>query len=93
MISSEISKARSKAGMPKNISGKPVKCYTNQSESITVQKEALAKNNKSKVDLTKLQFTNSVLEEVNRHQQEELKLAISGLRWNFKPLMETENAN
>jgi len=80
MIRSMIAKARSKAGMPKNISGIPVKCYTNQSESITLQKEALAKTDKSKVDLTKLQFTRGVLEEVNRHQQEELELAICGLR-------------
>lgn len=43
-----IATARSKAGMPINMSGEPVKCYTNQSESIndklTRQKEALAKN-------------------------------------------------
>ena len=79
MIRSMIAKARSKAGMPKNISGKPVKCDTNQSESITVQKEALAKNNKSKVDLTKLQFMNGMLEEVNRHQQDELSWPFVGL--------------
>ena len=83
MIGSMIARARSKAGMPSNISGNPVKCYTNQSESInsnlTRQKEALAKNDKSKVDLTKLQLRKDVLEEVDRHQQEEVKLAICGL--------------
>ena len=83
MKQSMIATARSKAGMPIDTSGKPVKCYTNQSESInnklTRQKEALAKNDKSKVDLTKLQFTKDVWEEVDRHQQEELQLAICGL--------------
>ena len=78
-----IATARSKAGMPMDTSGKPVKCYTNQSESInnklTRQKKALAKNDKSKVDLTKLQFTKEVWEEVDRHQQEELQSAICGL--------------
>ena len=83
MKQSMIATARSKAGMPIDTSGKPVKCHTNQSESInnklTHQKEALAKNDKSKVDLTKLQFTKDVWEEVDRHQQEELQLAICGL--------------
>ena len=78
MVKSMIATARSKAGMPSNMSGKAVKCYTNLSESInnklTRQKEALAKNDKSKVDLTK-----DAWEEVDRHQQEELKLAICGL--------------
>ena len=67
MKQSMIATARSKAGMPIDTSGKPVKCYTNQSESInnklSRQKEALAKNDKSKVDLTKLQFTKDVWEE------------------------------
>ena len=83
MKQSMIATARSKAGMPIDTSGRPVKCYTNQSESInnklTRQKEALAKNDKGKVDLTKLQFTKDVWEEVDRHQQEELQLAICGL--------------
>ena len=78
-----IATAREKAGMPLDASGKPLKSYTNQSESInnklTRQKEAIAKNDKSKVDLTKLQFTRDVWEEVDRHQQEELQLAICGL--------------
>ena len=46
---------------------------------MTRQKEAIAKNDKSKVNMTKLQFTKDVWEEVDRHQQEELKLAICGL--------------
>lgn len=78
-----IATARQKAGMPIDANGTPLKSYTNQSESInnklTRQKEAMAKNDKSKVNLTKLQFTRQVWEEVDRHQQEELQLAICGL--------------
>lgn len=78
-----IATARQKAGMPLDASGTPLKSYTNQSESInnklTRQKEAMAKNDKTKVNLTKLQFTRHVWEEVDRHQQEELQLAICGL--------------
>ena len=69
--------------MPNDESGKPLKSYTNQSESInnklTRQKEAIAKNAKNKVHMSKVQFTKNVWEEVNRHQQEQLKLAISGV--------------
>ena len=42
-------------------------------------KRSYGKNDKSKVNLTKLQFTRDVWEAVDRHQQEELKLAICGL--------------
>ena len=64
-------------------SGAPLKSYNNQSESInnklTRQKEAMERNDKSKVNLTKLQFTRDVWEQVDKHQQEELQLAICGL--------------
>ena len=83
-----IATARKKAGMPTDKSGKPLKSYTNQSESInnklTRQKEAIAKNDKSKVDMTKLQFTKDVWEEVDSHQQEELTLAICGLSGEYQ---------
>ena len=39
----------------------------------------MEKTEKSKVDLTKLQFTRDVWEQVDMHQQEELQLAICGL--------------
>ena len=56
-----IATARIKAGMPNRESGKPLKSYTNQSESInnklTRQKEDMAKNDKNKVDMSKVQFT------------------------------------
>ena len=78
-----IATARQKAGMPLDAFGMPFKSYTNQSESInnklTRQKEAMVKNEKSKVNFTKLQFTRDVWEEVDKHQQEELQLAICGL--------------
>jgi len=78
-----IATARIKAGMPNDESGRPLKCYTNQSESInnklTPQKEAMANNDKNKADMSKVQFTKNVWEEVDRHQQEELKLAICGI--------------
>ena len=75
--------SKTKAGMPNDESGKPLKSYTNHSESInnklTRQKETMAKNDKNKVDLSKVQFTRNMWEEVDRHQQEELKLAICGV--------------
>ena len=59
-----IAKARIKVSMPNDESGKPLKSYTNQSESInnklTCQKDAMAKNHKNKVDLSKVQFTKNV---------------------------------
>lgn len=83
MKTNMIASSRLKAGMPLDSSGTPLKSYTNKSESInnklTCQKEAMEKTDKSKVDLTKLQFTRDVWEQVDMHQQEELKLAIFGL--------------
>ena len=83
MKNNMIATARLKAGMPLDTSGTPLKSYTNQSESInnklTRQKEAMEKTEKCKVDLTKLQFTRDVWEQVDMHQQEELQLAICGL--------------
>ena len=83
-----IATARIKAGMPNDESGKPLRSYINQSESInnklTRQKEAMAKNDKNKVDMSKVQFTKNVWEEVDRHQQEELKLVICGVSCEYK---------
>ena len=39
----------------------------------------MERNDKNKVNLTKLQFTGDVWEQVDSHQQEELQLAICGL--------------
>ena len=83
-----LATAREKAGMPKNNAGKPVKCYSNQSESInnklTRTKEAISNIGKNKGTVTKLEFTRDVFEEVDRHQQEELTLAICGLSNDFE---------
>lgn len=83
-----IADARNKAGMPCDSSGVPLRCYTNQSKSVnnklTRQKEAIVKNDKNKVNLTKLQFTRDVWEEDDKHQQEELEMAICGLNQEFK---------
>ena len=88
MKNNMIATARLKAGMPLDTSGTPLKSYTNQSESInnklTRQREAMEKTDKSKVDLTKLQFTREVWEQVDMHQQEELKLAICGLKEEYE---------
>lgn len=66
MKNNMIASARLKAGMPLDTSGTPLKSYTNQSESINnklmCQTEAMEKADKSKVDLTKLQFTQDVWE-------------------------------
>ena len=78
-----VGNARKQAGMACDRSGMPLCSYTNQSESVnntlTRQKEAIVKNDKNKVDLSKLQFTKDVWEEVDKHQQEELHMAICGL--------------
>ena len=78
-----IGEARKKAGMQQDQSGKPLRSYTNQSESVnnklTRQKEAIVKNAKKKVNLTKLQFPKDVWEEVDKHQQGELQMVICGL--------------
>ena len=77
-----IATARIKVVMLNDELGKPLKSYTNQSESInnklTHQKEDMACNDKNKADMSKVQLTKNVWEEVDRHQQEELKLAIGG---------------
>ena len=78
-----IGDARKRVGMPCDQFGTPLRSYTNQSESIknklTRQKEPIVKNDKNKVDLSKLQLTKDVWEEVDKHQQEELNMAICGL--------------
>lgn len=79
-----ISSARRKAGMPDVVeSGKPALRFTNQSESVnnklTRQKEGITKNDKSKSDMSKLQFVRDVWEEVDKRQQYEMQMALCGL--------------
>ena len=83
MERSMITSARIKAGMPCDQSGNPKKCYTNQSEAVnnklTRQKKKKKKNDKSKTNMTKLEFVRDVWEEVDHEQQSELSLAVFGL--------------
>ncbi|KAJ8019089.1 hypothetical protein HOLleu_42548 [Holothuria leucospilota] len=83
-----LATAREQAGMPNTNFGKAAKCYSNQSESInnklTRAKEAISNIGKNKDTMTKLEFTRDVFEEVDRHQQEELMLAICGLSSEFE---------
>ena len=78
-----IATAREKAGMPSDKSGKVLRCYTNQSETVnnklTRQKEAISGKAKSKNELTKLEFVRDVWEEVDNQQQLQSKLAICGM--------------
>ena len=79
MKTSMVAKAGRKAGMPCNADGKPLRCYTNMAESVnnklTRQKEAITRKDKSKNNLTKLDFVQNVWEEVDRQQQLELSKA------------------
>lgn len=83
MKKSMIAKSRRKAGMPSDSNGKPLRCYTNMAESInnklTRQKEAVTRKDKSKDNLTKLDFVRDVWEEVDRQQQLELSKAVCGM--------------
>ena len=78
-----IATARIKVGMLNDKLRKPLKSYTYQSESInnklTHQKEDMAYNDKNKADMSKVQLTKNVWEEVDRLQQGELKLVICGI--------------
>lgn len=79
-----ITTARKKAGMPSDKSGKVLRCYTNQSESVnnklTRQKEAISGKAKSKNDLKKLEFVRDVWEEVDKQQQLAIYIYIDGVK-------------
>ena len=83
MKDSMIAKSRRKAGMPSDSNGKPLRCYTNMAESVnnklTRQKEAVTRKEKSKDNLTKLEFVKEVWEEIDRQQQLELSKAVCGM--------------
>lgn len=63
--------------------GNLFRCNTNQSESVnnklTRQKEAITGKDKSKGNMTKLEFVRDVWKEVDKQQQLELQMAICGL--------------
>ena len=77
--------ARRKAGMPTDSNGKPLRPYTNGSEAINnvllQTKESGDLHDQKKPEtaqLSKLEFTKNIFEEVHRKQQEEPALAIIG---------------
>ena len=78
-------KARRKAYMPLDKDGKPIRPYTNLSESMNnvlsqAKTNFLNFNNKGKTEnLSKLEFTKHVFEEIHERQMRELKLALYGL--------------
>ena len=77
--------ARRKAGMPTDSNGKPLRPYTNGSlamNNVLLQtKESYLRDQKKPetAQLSKLEFTKNIFEEVHRKQQEELALAVIGL--------------
>ena len=77
-------KARRKAGMPLDKSGKPLRPYTNPSESMNnvflqAMETYVRSNRKSESsNLSKLEFTRNVVEAVHEKQQLELQKAIYG---------------
>ena len=78
-------KARRKAGMPTGSNGKPARPYTNGSEAINnmlLQKKESYLQEQKKLEttqLSELEFTKNIFEEVHRKQQEELTLTVIGL--------------
>lgn len=78
-----VANIREEAGMVVGDDGKPVRCYTNNSESINnimrSAKETFLKENPCISQLNKIQFTQNVFEVVHANQMEELHSAIAGL--------------
>lgn len=77
-----VANIREEAGMVVGDDGKPVCCYTNNSESINnvmrSAKETFLKENPCISQLNKIQFTQNVFEVLHAHQMEELHCAIAG---------------
>lgn len=78
-----VEEVRKQAGMAVGDNGKPLRCYTNNSESMNnvmrCAKETFLKENPCISQLNKIQFTQNVFEVVHAHQMEELHSAIAGL--------------
>ena len=65
-----VAKVRRRAGLKDGPDGKPVRSYTNPSESMNhvmsnLKKDIVSSENGKDVGLTKLEFTTSVFEEIN----------------------------
>lgn len=78
-------KYRRQAGLPNDAHGKPIRPYTNSSEAMnhvmsqTKVEYPRANGRKQNGNLSKLEFTRHVLEEIHQGEQEELKLALCRL--------------
>ena len=84
MRNNMVAKVRRRAGLKDGPDGKPVRSYTNPSESMNhvmsnLKKDIVSSENVKDRGLTKLEFTTSVFEEIHRKQQDELRLAIAGI--------------
>ena len=86
MIGKKMSlKYHREAGMPSDLSGKPVRPYTNPSEAMNhvmsqTKLDFLHANNRRQNDnLSKVEFTRHVFEEIHTRQQDEFKLAVCEL--------------
>ena len=83
MASHMVASIRNEAGMVLGDNSKPVRCYTNNSESMNnvmrAAKETYLKGNPCVSQLNKFQFTKNVFEVVHAHQMEDLHSAIAGL--------------
>ena len=78
-----IGKVRRKAGLPEDETGKPVRSYTNASESMKnsmkAERNSFLRHNPGVSKLSKLQCTRRIFESIHEREQEELKMAIAGL--------------
>ena len=84
MRNNMVAKVRRRAGLKDGPDGKPLRSYTNPSESMnhvmsSLKKDIVSSQNVKDRGLTKLEFTTSVFEEIHRKQQDELRLAIAGI--------------
>ncbi|KAJ8047258.1 Serine/threonine-protein kinase TAO1 [Holothuria leucospilota] len=81
-----IQDARKKGGMPLTETGKPIRVYTNQSETVnsmlSARKTSLGFSKKD--DLTKTQFIKDVWEYVVKMQEEEVEKALYGSSAQFR---------
>ena len=77
-----VAKVQHQAGLKDGPNGKPIRSYTNPSESMnhvmsTFKKGVVSAKDGKENGLTKLEFTTSVFKEICLKQQEELHLAIA----------------
>lgn len=83
MASHMVEKVRKEVGMAVGDDGKPLRCYTNNSESMSnvmkSAKETFLMQNSCVSQLNKIQLTQNVFEVIHAHQMEEMHAAIAGV--------------